>query len=219
LSPGHHRPERARVIFQMTQGENIEQFIYTYGLVPARYYSVPRIAAHFHLGEPGIGPAVLHVPSRGVLPPPSEHVVSLHLRRQRGGPHGLDRFLSGPTLLCRLGFGVLRTLWSKTGHRRVPTIGASGAIAESWGPISSSTRRPGSLTADPHLSSSPISSKSPQLVFLGIWFLFQFFYASASGRRGRRRHRWWAHIGGFVFGMIVVKLFSRTSGEAASTRS
>ena len=35
-------------LFQTAQGHNLTKFIFTYGLVPARY-SVPAIAAHFTL--------------------------------------------------------------------------------------------------------------------------------------------------------------------------
>ena len=39
--------------------------------------------------------------------------------------------------------------------------------------------------------------------------MFQFFYDSCRGPRAGGGIAWWAHIGGFVFGMIAVKLFSR----------
>jgi len=55
----------------------------------------------------------------------------------------------------------------------------------------------------------PYFVEIPAVVFLGIWLLFQFFYASLPGPEGGGGIAWWAHIGGFVFGMIAVKLFSR----------
>jgi len=40
---------------------------------------------------------------------------------------------------------------------------------------------------------------------LGIWFLFQFL--SAAGSQGAAGGiAWWAHIGGFIFGMLFLKL-------------
>ena len=37
-------------LVQLGQGEAIQRFIVTYGLVPARY-SIPQVAAHFSLGQ------------------------------------------------------------------------------------------------------------------------------------------------------------------------
>nr|MCU0530882.1 rhomboid family intramembrane serine protease [Syntrophales bacterium] len=37
-------------LYQSMQGEHLERFIYTYGLVPARY-AVPEISAHFTFVE------------------------------------------------------------------------------------------------------------------------------------------------------------------------
>jgi hypothetical protein len=47
----------------------------------------------------------------------------------------------------------------------------------------------------------------PAYIFLGLWFLLQFLNAAGSqGTAGGIA--WWAHIGGFVFGMLFLKLFS-----------
>jgi len=50
----------------------------------------------------------------------------------------------------------------------------------------------------------------PAIIFLGFWFVSQLFSgwlalqgADMSGIA------WWAHIGGFVFGMLAVRLFVR----------
>jgi hypothetical protein len=59
----------------------------------------------------------------------------------------------------------------------------------------------------------------PAFLFLGIWFLFQFLSAAgASGQAGGIA--WWAHIGGFVFGVIFLKLFEMlpTSGGSRKIR-
>jgi hypothetical protein len=46
----------------------------------------------------------------------------------------------------------------------------------------------------------------PAFVFLGIWFLLQFL--NAAGTQGAASGiAWWAHIGGFVFGIIFLKVF------------
>jgi membrane associated rhomboid family serine protease len=43
----------------------------------------------------------------------------------------------------------------------------------------------------------------PAIVLLTIWFFMQVLYSSLEGVA------WYAHIGGFVFGLIMIKLFSR----------
>ena len=43
----------------------------------------------------------------------------------------------------------------------------------------------------------------PAIVLLTIWFFMQVLYSGMEGVA------WYAHIGGFVFGLIMIKLFSR----------
>jgi len=45
----------------------------------------------------------------------------------------------------------------------------------------------------------------PAVFFLGIWFIFQFLSAASTGGQGGIA--WWAHIGGFIFGIIFLKMF------------
>ena len=51
----------------------------------------------------------------------------------------------------------------------------------------------------------------PAVLFLGWWFFLQFFNGAISlsvGERGFGGVAWWAHVGGFVFGVLVC-LFAR----------
>ncbi|MGD9577299.1 MAG: rhomboid family intramembrane serine protease [Syntrophorhabdus sp.] len=43
----------------------------------------------------------------------------------------------------------------------------------------------------------------PAVVLLTIWFFMQVLYSSLEGVA------WYAHIGGFIFGLVMIKLFSR----------
>jgi membrane associated rhomboid family serine protease len=108
-------------------------------------------------------------------------------------------------LLCgwASGFAHLWANWTST----VPTIGASGAIAGVMGAYLILFPGARIITLIP-IFFIPYFIEIRAVVFLGIWFLFQFFYASLSGPEGGGGIAWWAHIGGFVFGMIAVKLFS-----------
>ena len=58
----------------------------------------------------------------------------------------------------------------------------------------------------------------PAIVFLPVWFGMQFFngFLSLQAARGTQEVAgiaWWAHVGGFVFGMVVAALY-RVSRKA-----
>ena len=58
------------------------------------------------------------------------------------------------------------------------------------------------------------------LVVLGLWFVLQFFSGALSlAWSSRGGVAWWAHIGGFVFGMIVMKLFAPRRRRVAPVES
>ena len=85
----------------------------------------------------------------------------------------------------------------------VPTIGASGAIAGVMGAYFLLYPRARVLAAVPIFLWIEILVV-PAPLFLGIWFLIQFFlgtFALTSTQSGGVA--WWAHIGGFVAGLTV----------------
>ena len=57
-----------------------------------------------------------------------------------------------------------------------------------------------------------ISRIVPALLVLGLWFVFQFFSAALSAGAGVA---WWAHIGGFVFGLAAMAMMRRRHPSAA----
>jgi membrane associated rhomboid family serine protease len=57
----------------------------------------------------------------------------------------------------------------------------------------------------------------PAVVFLGLWFLLQFLSGTVSLGRAAATGgvAWWAHVGGFVAGVVFLKVFSiRRRGRA-----
>jgi membrane associated rhomboid family serine protease len=50
----------------------------------------------------------------------------------------------------------------------------------------------------------------PALIFLGFWFISQLFSGwLALGGADMSGVAWWAHVGGFVFGILAVSFFAR----------
>lgn len=94
----------------------------------------------------------------------------------------------------------------------IPTVGASGAIAAVLGAY---------LVLYPHarvVTLVPIFYfiriiEIPALFYLGFWFVSQLFnglftLAAASDVVQAGGVAWWAHIGGFAFGLAIVRLIS-----------
>jgi len=92
----------------------------------------------------------------------------------------------------------------------VPTIGASGAIASIMGAYFRFYPSARVETLVPPFFFGPFFVL-PAVLFLGWWFLLQFFNGAlslgASGA-GFSGVAWWAHVGGFLFGFTVC-LFAR----------
>jgi membrane associated rhomboid family serine protease len=92
----------------------------------------------------------------------------------------------------------------------VPTIGASGAIAGVMGAYFRFYPRARVETLIPPFFLGP-TFDLPAVLFLGWWFLLQFFNGALSlGPRGDFGGvAWWAHVGGFAFGLGICLLAAR----------
>ena len=112
-------------LVQLAQGDRLNQFIITYGLVPVRY-SVPQIAAYFTFGQQALSLFSFMFIHGGFL-----HLLGNMWSLYIFGDNVEDRL--GPIryllfyILCGLlsGLSHLFINW----HSQIPTIGASGAIA------------------------------------------------------------------------------------------
>ena len=112
-------------------------------------------------------------------------------------------------LLCGLGAGVVHTLLNY--QTVVPSIGASGAIAGVLGAYLVSYPRARVLTLVPIFVFVQFI-EIPALLVLGFWFVMQFLYGAASLAATTPNSggvAWWAHVGGFVVGMLLIGLFPR----------
>ena len=104
-------------------------------------------------------------------------------------------------LLC--GLGAAATQVALMPGSDVPMVGASGAIAGVLGAYALLYPRAQVLTLVFLLIFIRVMYL-PAVVLLGIWFLMQ----SLSAGGGGAGVAWWAHIGGFVVGALLVRAFA-----------
>jgi membrane associated rhomboid family serine protease len=183
-------------IFQYLAVVSEGKFIYIYGLVPARY-SLSHIAEYFSM---------------------TNQIVSfLSFMFLHGGFWHLagnmwSLYIFGDNIEDRLGhvryliFYILSGIFSGlvhmafNFHSNIPVIGASGAIAGVMGAYLILYPRAKLL-----MFLFFIPFELPAFIFLGLWFVFQFFNAASGATAGIA---WWAHIGGFIAGIILLKIFN-----------
>jgi membrane associated rhomboid family serine protease len=103
-------------------------------------------------------------------------------------------------LVCGIGSGLAHILFNF--HSSVPALGASGAISGVMGAYIILYPRAQVLTLV-FIFFIPI----PAFIILGYWFLLQFVAGvSTVGAAATGGVAWWAHIGGFLLGMLITVL-------------
>jgi len=106
-------------------------------------------------------------------------------------------------LVCGIGAGLLHVLFNL--HSSVPALGASGAISGVMGAYILLYPRARILTL---VVIFPLPV--PAVVFLGLWYVMQFLSGlSTLGMKATGGVAVWAHIGGFLLGMLLTTLFKR----------
>ncbi|MBT3487912.1 MAG: rhomboid family intramembrane serine protease [Desulfobacula sp.] len=186
-------------ILQIQIGFNNEVFFYSYGLVPAKY-TVPEMARHFSPGNQFFSIFSYMFLHGGFL-----HFIGnmwfLYIFGDNVEDHfGALRFL-GFYLICGIISGLFHFILNPVSM--VPTIGASGAIAGVMGAYFLLYPKSRILTIIPIII-FPWFVEIPAFIFLGIWFFIQFI--NAAGSSAGSGIAWWAHIGGFVAGLAMVRL-------------
>jgi len=188
-------------LLQLVQGSGLDRFIYTYGLVPARY-TAPEVRIYFSSAQ-----QLLSFVSFMFLHGGFWHILGNMWSLYIFGDNVEDRL--GPFrylvfyLLCGITSGLAHLLTNP--HSNVPTIGASGAIAGVMGAYFILHPKAKILTLIPIII-IPYFVEIPAYFFLGIWFVLQFINAAGS-QADVSGIAWWAHIGGFIGGMIWLKIF------------
>ena len=90
----------------------------------------------------------------------------------------------------------------------LPVVGASGAVAGVMGAYVVLYPHGRVLTLVP-IVFIPLMFRIPASVFLGIWFVTQILSGLYSSAQGMENVAWWAHVGGFVAGIVLIRWFRR----------
>jgi membrane associated rhomboid family serine protease len=103
--------------------------------------------------------------------------------------------------------------WASEADASIPHVGASGAISAVLGAYLVLLPRARVLTIIFF-----VLREVPAVLFLGIWFLFQLVEGSAALQHPEQGGgvAFFAHVGGFVFGFLVVKLVQKRRPLAPS---
>jgi membrane associated rhomboid family serine protease len=123
-----------------------------------------------------------------------------------------DRIGSGRFLIFYIMGGIAAGLLQGiiSLNPNIPSLGASGAIAAVMGAYILFYPR-ARVTVLLLLIIIPIFFQVPAVVFLGVWFISQLYsgllaLGEQAGQWGGVA--WWAHIGGFVFGLVFARIFA-----------
>jgi membrane associated rhomboid family serine protease len=179
-------------------------FVKTYGLVPARI-SLALAGRHYTLQQ-----ALLPLFTCMFLHGGFLHIIGNMWFLWIFGANVEDRM--GPLsyllfyLICGIGSGISEVAFSWGSH--IPSIGASGAISGVLGAYIVLFPKSRILTLVPLLIIWFLW-KIPAVVFIGLWFLAQFVSGVATLHSVENGGiAWWAHVGGFLLGMLLVRAFA-----------
>jgi membrane associated rhomboid family serine protease len=177
-----------------------DALMFSYSVVPARFVG-------FLGGQTSFEAAFLPLLTSMFLHASLLHIAGNMLYLWIFGDNVEDRFGHLPYfffyVVCGIGAGLLQSMFNL--HSTVPALGASGAISGVMGAYILLYPRARILTLV-FIFVVPI----PAVFVLGSWFLMQFLSGmSALGLGSMGGVAWWAHIGGFLLGMLLTSFLDR----------
>jgi membrane associated rhomboid family serine protease len=201
-------------ILELGLGERLEGFLYQAAVVPVlftgRDHSLSVVELLLGSVKPDLGARVL---LSLFLHGGWAHLLGNMLYLWIFGDNVEDRMGHLRYLVFYLLCGWAATfahVWAEPASR-MPSIGASGAIAGVLGAYVSLYPRARVITIIPLGFFFPLV-QVPAFFFLGFWFLQQFLSGTLTlvARTAETGGvAWWAHIGGFAAGFVLVALFQR----------
>jgi rhomboid family protein len=189
-------------LYQIVLGPQLRDFIFTWGMIPARV----TLALHAH-EEPLLG-ALLPAFTSMFLHGGWMHLIGNMWYLAIFGDNVEDRLGHAGYLAFYLvaGLAAAAVHWYTHSDSRVPTVGASGAIAGVLGAYLAVYPRARVITLVPLFPIFVQIVALPALVVLGLWFVFQFFSGFLARGMTGGGIAFWAHIGGFAFGFVAMKV-------------
>jgi membrane associated rhomboid family serine protease len=185
----------------------LERVIYHLGLVPARFAD-PNWGADAGLTANSFWPFLTSMFLHGGW----LHIIGNMWFLWIFGDNVEDRLGHVRFLLFYLVCGVAAavTLVLITPAATVPTIGASGAIAGVLGAYFIFFPTAQVIVLLP-IFIIPLFFPLPAVLFIGFWFVMQFFTGTlslASSAQAAGGVAWWAHVGGFLTGAALCRVFA-----------
>jgi membrane associated rhomboid family serine protease len=193
----------ATFLYQLSLGNQVERFIFTYGLIPAHLFSGDYpLAAHFY---PLFTAMFLHGSWF--------HILGNMLYLWIFGDNIEDRLGHLRYLLFYLlsGIGAALTQIIVHPNSSYPMVGASGAIAGVLGAYLILFFHSRIVTLIPIFFFLQVR-EIPAFVFLLFWILMQFLNGTATFSHTNQITdgvAWWAHIGGFFSGILLLPLLKK----------
>jgi membrane associated rhomboid family serine protease len=178
----------------------LEAFILTFGFIPGRFLS--------QIGEADILTLILPIFTSMFLHGGWLHIISNMWILFIFGDNVEDTFGHGRFLLFYLGCGVVACFaqLAVAPHSSLPMVGASGAIAGVMGAYFALFPHARVLTLVPIVFFVII--EVPAYVYLGLWFFLQLYAGALTlvGPEVKGGVAFWAHVGGFAAGLVIVLL-------------
>lgn len=177
----------------------LQQFFTTFGVIPAKLSVVNPVSWITLVSHQFLHGGWVHYLSNVWI----LFIFGDNVEDRMGSRRYLLFYLIGGTVagLVQAGMSPFSTL---------PSIGASGAIAAVMGAYFLFFPRARVITLIP-IFILPWFVELPAVIFLGFWFISQFFSGvfslSTNGWATAGGIAWWAHIGGFLFGLLLSRLF------------
>jgi membrane associated rhomboid family serine protease len=193
-------------LFEVSAGRNLDVLFNKFALIPDKYFSLAARGGFNYIDRfyPFITSQFLH---GGWM-----HVIGNMWFLWIFGDNIEDRLGHFKFvlfyLLCGVAAGLTHVYTNPSSI--VPTVGASGAIAGVMGAYTILYPRAKVLTLIIFFFFIRFI-ELPAFIFLGVWFFIQFLSGAATmaGGGAHAGVAWWAHIGGFVVGIILILILPR----------
>jgi membrane associated rhomboid family serine protease len=188
-------------LYEFSLGARTNAFIFAFGLVPASFSWFTVLTSMFlHGGLMHVGGNMLYL-----------WIFGDNVEDRMG--HG--RFLAF-YVLCGIAAALGQTFTSP--NSVIPMVGASGAVAGVMGAYFVLYPHSRIVTLLPLIFMWQVV-EVPAIFFLGVWFLMQFLsgvgsIASSVAREPAGGVAFWAHVAGFVAGLVGVLVFRRPERQA-----